>query len=194
MTNEIFGRDADKIVRAFLDSVHLGQNKYQVGCDYVEGCVILGYIVAANNPTYFVESGCGLGILSLTLSKMGLQGEAYDIEPSLIQEGKALAATLGINLNYNLQDFNEWNSSLPSGSFMIVDKPRGGLELVVLSKAISTKCNLALVPPYNLGETSGEILATCESYMRALMSQGYHAESVALSETLPLRVVLGTTF
>jgi len=131
LQDEIFGKDSELLIKKYKDSLHESTKRMlrdidSFARDYVERGVRLGYVAAKNSPSYFVEIGCGLGIPSLTLAKLGYNGEAFDFQTKIVNEGNFLSEKLKLSLPYKLIDFYAWDPKLPEGTFLIADKPRGG--------------------------------------------------------------------
>ncbi len=206
--DEIFGRDSDKLILAFLESMGLIEPGTKIGNveekwrefgkEYVEMGVRLGYIVYNRHPKNFTEIACGIGIPSLTLSKLGItNGEAFDFMPNWLSLGKRLRRNMNLRIEYVERDFYKWNPNLKPHTFLIADKPHGekenyGMEMDVVKLAIKHNCHLGLVPYIDEHTTEQNYIGRCETYARELILNGYNVETVGLSETLFLRVILAT--
>jgi len=167
----------------------------------IESSVRLGYLVAERKPSFYTEVGCGLGIPSLTLAKLGFDGAAFDINPNLINFGKRLARELRLFMRYTVVDADYWTPSVPD-TFIIAEKPRHkndetqDMEKRVLDIAIGGGYSLAMVP-YLWDSERGDnlifsrtvlyksVVEKCRLYSSRLEQHGYKTHTF---DMLPVTV------
>lgn len=213
LTREIFGEDTEKLIEAYFKSLkgssipgdypHWAINNHIVNS--IEASAQLAEMVAAHRLEHFVEVGCGLGIPSLTLGKLGYNGEAFDKNPRIIELGKQLAASLGLpNTRYTNRDFNYWFPTAPKGTFLIAETPNdlenSNFERDILELAIEKEYNIAIVPTIEgvpVRHPAAHAMARmgveqkCAEFMERLIHEGYSTAMVPIEHMFAYNVVIG---
>mgnify|MGYP005629849329 CR=1 FL=1 len=214
-TQEVFGRDSGKLVEAYLmtmnqGSINIGRmlETLEIVLDEsIETNVRLGQLVAQHEPTQYTEIGCGLGIPSLTLEKLGYASDStFDKSRGRVDLGKQLARSLGLHrTKYEVKNFRYWYPTMHAGSFLVAHNPagegsNGDLEVDVLELAIARNYNLALVPRPNLDESLRELSPRCraessllkreERYCSRLRESGYNVKVHDIGIIVPANVII----
>ena len=193
--NEIYdSREASSIIniyfRNWTDAT--GYNPLTVDSQYfasmvnVEKDVRIAKAIAEHEPEHFIEIGCGLAIPSLTLTKLGYSGEAFDIGRGWFPYIDALKERLELDLKVDEIDFFDWEPNLPEGTFLIAEEPRENrgrnLEEGVLELAIKQGLNLAMIPV--IKGTEKERSYRDQEIADRLSSEGYNTEIMRLYDTV----------
>ncbi len=71
------------------------------GLDAAESALIARFLPAGASV---LDLGCGNGRVALALAALGHRAEGIDISPSMIEEARAAAATLGIDARFRIGD------------------------------------------------------------------------------------------
>jgi len=145
----------------------------------------------------FVEIGCGLGIPSLTLARLGNdRGRAIDIHPAALLFAQKLRDLLDCRLRIEQRDVFKERPILHKDDLLIAEKPasykKNALEV---EYNIANWCKieghkLAMIPSFLPTDSITSYSDRCESYSKRLRQVGFQVDNQQIHEPLPYRWII----
>ena len=161
--------------------------------------VRFGERLAQLHPRGFVEIGCGMGIPSLTLAKLGcMNGRAMDIDSKILSFGERLREHLGCDLQIQCSDVFEDRPELEKGEILIAEKPASykknvlEVEYNIRNWCVIKGHNLAVIPSYMETDTPDSYSERCAMHEKKLKQVGFKVENEIICEPLPYRWLIAT--
>jgi len=147
----------------------------------------------------FVEFGCGLGIPSLTLAKLGhTGGKAVDLDPKVIAAATKLKSHLGCELEIECYDIFNNRPTMQKGEMLVAEKPLSyqnnplEVEYNLSNWCKMERHHLALIPSYLHTDTMTAYSERCAKYEKGLRQVGFKVENQKICDLLPFRWIIAT--
>jgi len=163
----------------------------------VEVGVIFGSRLSELALGGFVEIGCGLGIPSLTLAKLGRTGgRAVDVDAKVLARAEGLRQRLGCDLDFQCRDVFADRPELENGQMLIAEKPASykkntlEVEYKIANWCKIERHNLAMIPSFLETDTFAAYTERCGEYDRKLRQVGFKVDNRQVYERLPYRWII----
>lgn len=187
-------KDILKIYKGFVLSSGGGHVMDDVLLYFIEIGVRFGERLNKLSATGFLEIGCGLGIPSLTLSRLGRTGvRAFDIDPKVIICAQQLRKELACDTEIGCIDVFDQKPALGLNDVLIAEKPASyknnprEVEYSIANRCKVERHDFGMIPSFLADDTIVSYDEMCSSHQKKLCQAGFKVENERVCEKLPFR-------
>jgi hypothetical protein len=187
-------KDILKIYKGFVLSNGGGHVMDDVLLYFIEISVRFGERLNELFASGFLEIGCGMGIPSLTLARLGRTNvRAYDVDPKVIICAQQLRKELACDIEIGCLDvFNE-KPALGSNDVLIAEKPASykknprEVEYSIANRCKVERHDLGMILSFLPDDTISTYDEICNNHYKKLCQAGFKVENERICEKLPFR-------